>query len=266
MEEAPRRPPAAGLRRRVRRRVRHAGLALPVGRAAYRAGKEIVRPRLHALPLDIANRVTFGPGAPRFAERLYIDPRQVVWCDRHGDPFTSSARVVDGAWPPPDAAPLQSDAVLQAAIRRWHDGLPWEETGEIERMMRAIARNGPLKGCSDRRDILRRCEQLDRVFQTVESERRLQPHGAQNPATFREFGGIGMHLGPGGVLVRGGNGRHRFAMAWILGLPSIPVRVGFVHRQAVPLLTGLRRDAAGRDGQPGPPLASSSRPWGRRSG
>jgi hypothetical protein len=229
------------LRARIKRQAHYIGTALPFLRTGYRVGRELVRPRLHAIQLDLSNRIDFGPGAPRFAERLHVDPRKVEWYDRRGDPFTSSAHVVSGAWPPQGAAPLLEDDVLQAAIRRWCDGLAWEETGEIERMERAIERYGPVKGCRGREDILRRCAELDRIFEVVAAAGELQPHSAHNPGTFREFGGIGMHVGPDGVLIRGGNGRHRFAMGWVLGLTSIPVRLGLVHRDAVDLLVRLRQ-------------------------
>lgn len=102
---------------------------------------------------------------------------------------------------------------------------------------------GTIKGCRTREDILARCARLDDIFHVLERERRVRPQGELEPGTFRELGGIGMHIGKYGVPVRATNGRHRFAIARILKIPRIPVRVGLVHRTALDLLPTLRQAA-----------------------
>ncbi len=154
----------------------------------------------------------------------------------------ASGRVVLGTWPTAGQRPIDDDLILQSSIARWVHGLPWEETGEVERMERAIRRKGPIKGCRTRQEILDRCAQLDGIFEMIRQEGRLRPHGELEPGTFRELGGIGMHIGVDGTPVRSANGRHRFAMARILQIPRIPVRVGLVHHTALPLLPELRRE------------------------
>lgn len=198
-------------------------------------------PLLHALVRDPWNRVRYGAHAPRFAERLWIDPREVRHFARKGVEWRSG-QVAAGAWSMDDARPIEDDPVMHASIIRWVDGRPWEETGELERMEMAIARLGEHTGCRNRADVLRRCARLDEIFRTMECEGRVRTQSEVEPGVFREFGGIGMHLGFDGTLVRAGNGRHRFAMAWILAVPRIPVRVGIVHASALPYLEELRRE------------------------
>lgn len=197
-------------------------------------------PRLHAAGQDAINRVRFGPGAPRFAERLWVDPARVHHFDRQGTVWRS-ARVVVEAWPTANQQPIDRDPVLRTSIARWVDGLPWERTGELERMERAIERLGPVSGCRTRQDILERCERLDGLFRVIEREGRVRRQAEVEPDTFREFGGIGMHLGPDAVPIRAGNGRHRFAIARILELSVVPVRIGSVHHSAMASLDALRR-------------------------
>jgi hypothetical protein len=226
----------------LRRHVSAATAGVPVLRTIYQWQRSTVEPRIRAAVRDLENRARYGSDAPLFAERLWLDPLSVDHFKRSGS-AADSARVLTGAWPRSDEWPVADDPVLGAAIARWTLGLPWEETGEIERMERAIRKKGPLKGCVTRADILRRCAALDEIFRAMQREARLRTRTEVEPGAFREFGGIGMHIGPGGRPVRGWNGRHRFAMARILRLPLIPVRIGLVHVSALPALPRLRNAA-----------------------
>jgi hypothetical protein len=200
-------------------------------------------PLLHAAVRDPWNRVRFGPDAPRFAERLWIDPRTVRGYDRKGVAW-KSGRVVTGAWAQKNERPIEEDLILQSSIAHWVHGRSWEESGEVDRMLKAIEGYPGHAGCFNRQDILQRCARLDDIFRVIQREGRVRSQDQLDAQTFREFGGIGMHVGPNGALIRGGHGRHRFAMAWILEIPLVPVRIGMVHHSSLFLLKELR--VAGR--------------------
>ena len=208
-----------------------------------RLNRDGVKAGAVALVRDTSNRLRYGPHAPRFCECLWINPALVRQFDldlarraQH-----NSARVVSGSWLDQNLGSMASDPILQTSIARWGKGLPWIETGEVERMEQVIAERGPIHNCRTREDILRRCAHLDEVFASVKRERRLRTQGELDDFVFREKGGIGMHIGPDGIPVRAGNGRHRFAMALILGLSLIPARVGLVHQSALATLPAYRR-------------------------
>jgi hypothetical protein len=196
-------------------------------------------PQLWGFGRDAWNAFRYGPGAPKFAERLWVDPRRVRFYLKTST-MRTSARVVTGDWRTDQQNPIEDDPILKICIARWVERRPWEETGELERMERVIARNGQHGGCRTRADALARCAQLDEIFRVIREERRVRPHGELTPATYREFGGIGMHIGPAGIPIRAVNGRHRFAIARILEIPLIPVRIGMIHASALPLLSRLR--------------------------
>lgn len=210
-------------------------------------GSDSRAPRLYAGWRDAGNRLRYGQGAPLFAERLWVDPSCVHDYDQRGS-FRASGRVERGDWPQEGLKEIEDDPVLQTSFARWGDGLAWEETGELERMERAIRLNGPVQGCATRDDVLARCRRLDEIFRTIESEGRVRTRAEVEVAAFREFGGIGMHIGPSGTPIRAVNGRHRFAMARILALPTIPVRIGLVHHSALPLLRQYRRPGGATGG------------------
>jgi hypothetical protein len=225
----------------LRRGVRVLASASPALRTVHEWQNDRARPRVRAWWRDAANRRRYGSEAPRLGELLWVRPRLVEHVLAAGGALTSSARVHDGCWPADRMRPVLDDLVLQTSISHWMHGASWEASGEVARMERAIARQGPIKGCRTRADVLRRCARLDAIFEEVRRTGELRTRQEIDPRAFREMGGIGVHLGPGGRLVRAENGRHRFAMAWVLDLPVVPVRVGLVHHSALPLLPQLRR-------------------------
>lgn len=227
------------LKRQIRQRFNEASRASPRVAEFHRWARDQAQPRLRAAGRDSANRARHGPPSPRFAELIWISPRDVT-LSAMGAGVRSSARVVRDWWPAGSMTPLEEDPVYRTAVARWVEGRPWDETGEIERMEQLLARKGPVKGLLTTDDIRRRCEDLDDLFATFEAEGRLRTQVELDPRAFREFGGIGMHLGPGGEPIRAENGRHRFAMAHILGLDRIPARIGMVHVSALPELPRLR--------------------------
>jgi hypothetical protein len=155
-----------------------------------------------------------------------------------------SGRVVVGEWRTGKQRPIEEDPVFQASYAHWVKGVPWEETGELERVERAMEtlQRGQLREWNSREEILERCARLDAIFRTIQQEKRVKPQAEVEPGTFREFGGVGLHIGPGGVPIRAGNGRHRFAIARILEIPRIPVRIGLVHHSGIPFLEQYRKE------------------------
>lgn len=186
---------------------------------------------------EAGNRVRFGAAGPRTSERLWVVPaaveRAFAWFPQR------SGRVV-GLWPPATDMPYDEHPHVVFALRHWRDGVPWAQTGAREHVLAEIARRGRQDGCTTPADVDRRFDALDALYEQVRTEGRLRTRQELNPADRREDHGILVHLGPDGRPVAGDSGKHRLTIARLLELPSVPVRVGIVHREAVPLLPALR--------------------------
>ncbi|MCG5531620.1 hypothetical protein LRD18_12300 [Halorhodospira halochloris] len=129
--------------------------------------------------------------------------------------------------------PLNSDSTWREACRHtrtvyqiFEQDLPIEQTDEYRKLYRKMVR-----GKSVRKGIKREQEIRDyfqRMFDAFESMKASGFLGQQ------ELGGkskddIRVAIDRHGQLVRLGNGRHRFAMAQILAVPSIVVHVSHMH-------------------------------------
>jgi hypothetical protein len=205
----------------------------------YRWQHDVLRPRYTAFIRDTANIHHYGPAAPKFAERIWVEPTAVLeWSDRGS--VWDSARIQSEDWFAASVHPIESDPIVAASEARWVKGSTWEATGEVERMMEVIRIQGSSDGCRTEREIMLRCARLDALFETIARERRIRTRAEISKMAFREFGGIGLHIGPGGRVIRTKQGRHRFAIARILELPIVPARIGVVNRANVDMVHGLR--------------------------
>ncbi len=184
---------------------------------------------------DISNYVTFGSGAPRLYERIWVDPQQ---CRSMTTEFqwSSFGTVVGGDWDL-KAAPLLQDPRVSAAVVHWRDGVPWTSTGIYDYVLQTIAKNGPHYGpgrnWTSHSDVVRRYQDLDEIFDHVNQQGRLKTQAELSHLHFREAGGILFHIDRKLNPVFGGWGAHRLAIAIVTDLPVIPAWVGVVHRDSL---------------------------------
>ena len=132
------------------------------------------------------------------------------------------------------AYPLEGWQKLDACKRHWIDGWTWEESGQIDAVMRKILIHGEVDGCRTRRDVLVRYEALDRIFDEVRQSGVLKSSSEiRYELGLRGSRDMLIHVGRNSELFIGRGGQHRFAIAVCLGLPIIPAQVGVVHKRAV---------------------------------
>jgi hypothetical protein len=200
-------------------------------------GSPTVRP-VREWARGLANRVRFGKGAPRPNERLWIDPAAV---ENALDGLPVRSGYVVEHWPPVEPAPFEDHVHVGFALAHWRDGVPWEQTGAYEYMLERIRIRGQQDGCRNLADVKRRYQLLDELFETARREGRLRTRQELDAGAREEDGGILMHIGPQGEPAIGDGGKHRLLIARLLRLPIVPARIGYVHRDALPLLPDLRR-------------------------
>ncbi len=111
---------------------------IPGVRTLSRWERYRIRP-IYAYFLDRRNRAVTG---------LALPATRSAYGSIHGMCITTcSGSAGPEAWKHPTLPiaaqqPIEEDPVLQASIAHWIHGLPWEQTGEVERMERAIRKKG----------------------------------------------------------------------------------------------------------------------------
>jgi hypothetical protein len=111
-------------------------------------------------------------------------------------------------------------------VEHFKDGLPWAETSLFKRKYESLLRErGDVLGFTSMEDLARYYEsRIDPLFN------KIRERGFMVPSVLRRVSAICIMIGRDGQLIAGDGGNHRFAIAKILELDSIPVRIAARHR------------------------------------
>ena len=212
---------------------------IPLSRPTIRVRRAIEAQVPQKALRDLTNRLRFGADAPQSDERLYADPRAIVTRYhpdlKAGAPKfrrNQSGQVLAGNWDL-STRPVEDNLKLQSCRMHFEDGVDWHDTPLIQRMKQQIEAGEVPDECKTLEEIEMRYSRLDRIFEQTRDSGRLKPREETPDSYRREHGGILVHVARDGTMLRAGGGSHRFAVAWILGLPEIPVQLGVIHREAV---------------------------------
>ena len=159
------------------------------------------------------------------------NPGQFQWQD--------VGKVTDGSWDQSDER-VEELPVVRALRQRFEEDTPWEELEFIQRVKREAKRGNPIwRGCTSLEDVERACERVDELY------RRIQTGGYRSKCDLLESGDIDrqksgakrrfepydevvVDIGREGEFLFV-DGRHRLAIARILDLQKIPVRISARH-------------------------------------
>ena len=186
----------------------------------------------------VEQRWRWGHLAPGRGEVVTVDPREVRGYlhlelasrlrAQHG---VAHGGVVGGDWEleVSDDDPTQT-TVYQSCAMRWQDGYRWQDTPAYQDYAARIE-SGALKRYGPEEGLLERYQQLDEIYAQVLREGALSPEPAHL---------IRVNVTRSGRLAYGPDGRHRFVIALLAGLETMPARVGFVHPDALDRFQALR--------------------------
>ena len=185
-------------------------------------------------------------------ENIYwIDPKSIIYHtnylkggenvpfpDRVFDPIKDRGKICDGSWDITDYK--FSDLLIFKALKeRILAGVDWEKTEYFQNLLKDFEKGVTLWGCSNREDLIARCQYLDTLIKSVRKNGFKQNYlvklkGETNSiAKTMEFSDeISVNIGRNGQYLFQ-DGRHRLAIAQILNLDIIPVKVLVRHKEWV---------------------------------
>lgn len=181
---------------------------------------------------------------------FYCDPKRITKTTRYLTPIPGNC-LVDGSdlssrclapvlerfvsagnWDV-ETAPLEDLTIIRRALRRYREGMSWQEVGEYDFMLRCIELHGSQDGCRNFEDVRRRCEGVDAIEKYAATEKRLKSPREINRFNFRGRGAIGIGIDRDGQLIFLRDGAHRLAIARLHNLESVPVCILLVHSEAI---------------------------------
>lgn len=131
---------------------------------------------------------------------------------------------LEGDWDSP--SPLDEWDKYRAIREHFEKGTVWENTDFYQRVSKEL-REGRIKwGCRNECDLKARLTWLSQLFKDIE-KRGILPHREVNGS--KPWGDICLCVNRNGQLLFG-DGGHRFSIAKILELDSIPARIAVIHK------------------------------------
>ena len=193
----------------------------------------------------------------------WIDPKKIEFScvlptyEKYGE----RGKVIGGNWDRKRIPFTQLDS-YRAIEDRFVGGMAWEDTDFYHRVLSEISSGVDKWGCHSRQDLDRRCAYLDKVFEDMKangyrSQERLLKDGNFVRAPFRAHeedslikieDEVTVRIGHDGVILFE-DGRHRLAMAKLLGIESIPVKVTVRHAEWVQFRKEVIEYASGQQGK-----------------
>jgi hypothetical protein len=186
-----------------------------------------------AVAKDVVNIGRYGFDAPLWCQRIWIEPSECI--DSYGRfKVSQSGQVIGGDWDL-HTYPIERNPIASACLRRWTEGISWEEVGAYDLQLERITRYGPKNADNlrTRQDIIARYQRLDHLYQTIRAEGRLRPRKETDGFSFRERDGVLVHVARDCRPVFGQRGVHRLVISRLLGIERIPAQIGVVHLEAL---------------------------------
>jgi hypothetical protein len=165
---------------------------------------------------------------------LWVSPRSIVFCSlREFNVHDYKGRVVPGDW---DRLEKRfEDLDIYVALKQvCVEGRDWSDTVFYQRSLRRLHEGEVLWGCKDEHDLDQRCKSVEALFDSIacsgyKCQRDLALLGHSVDPLKREDE-VAVSVGRHGDLMFC-NGAHRLAIAKLLGIERIPVRIAVRHPQ-----------------------------------
>ncbi|GMW07311.1 MAG: hypothetical protein QY320_11775 [Gammaproteobacteria bacterium] len=174
---------------------------------------------------------------------IWIDPERIrlyTNCPESWAPGNPLARPFPQSWRIPveggdwdvGGMPFVEIEAFKAIQSRILDGTPWRETGYWHESMQTIGSGTPLWDCRNADELARRFDYVDSLIMSIR-EHGLLPHakvGATQDPAGRFTEDIEVNIGRNGEFLFQ-DGRHRLAIARVLRLGRVPVKVKVRHEE-----------------------------------
>ena len=224
-----------------------------------------IKCHLHPRVRELKYRIQYGRSAPRAAELIHVDPTTIEWIIAprlhvRSDVTKYGTSILAGDWDrkfsdhqlsylgtwenvkEQTLVHVRNFGLYTAAKAHIEEGIPWQETDLYSYFIRNSKSRENDRRYGSARTIDRRLSELDRLYRHINNHGYLRQSEleADEDIPFAESADqfavapwqneVMVAIGRDGEILFN-EGRHRFVIARILGLDSIPVRVIARHRE-----------------------------------
>jgi 2-polyprenyl-3-methyl-5-hydroxy-6-metoxy-1,4-benzoquinol methylase len=185
------------------------------------------------------NKVAFR----NILRNVNIIPDQLIWVDTHKIikagvgwgkyiKLHEAGKIVRGNWDL-NTMPFEELDVYRSLKARFIDKVKWEDTSYYKGILSQVNIGNKLYGVSDGKDLAERLNYIDHLFDEIQKYGyKTQQESLHDSSSLRILDEITVRIARDGEILFE-DGRHRLAIAKILGLQKIPVMVTWRHKEWV---------------------------------
>ncbi len=193
--------------------------------------------------------IKYGPEAPVHQERIWINPALIkkrltrkIRLQLFGKNKLLSGKVIKGDWDQSGIL-LENTFAFRSCYKHFASGEPWSRTGVYRIKLNQISERGKVDDCQNLSDIIKRYQRLDMIYSFVKQEKRMRTQeelSGKKRLFAKGRGEIEVYIDRHGNPIHGCGGNNRLAIAKVLNLPIIPVKIGVVHPEGIKHLKKYR--------------------------
>lgn len=165
---------------------------------------------------------------PRHGESIWIDPKSIkIWWRQRPSDLVFEGQVKAGSWHERRVVRvnfLEESFKAKGIAERFRDGRDWADTTLYKKYLSDLKERPYRVFGHTEQSLLDQCTLIDQLFLRIKAE------GFLEADTSNGISAIYVHIGPEGELIYTDGGNHRLAIALLLGIDSMPVRVLRRHR------------------------------------
>ena len=175
-----------------------------------------------------------------------VDPNRIIHVTGRGPnpgrfQWQDLGKIEKGNWDMNDER-FEDLPVVRALRQRFEDGIDWENVEFVQQVIAQVEHGNVIwRGCSNEQEVWNACTRVDRLYERIQSngyrsKQSLVEQGEAHPDKYTKGDGFNRYdevvvdIGRDGQFLFV-DGRHRLAIAKILGLEEIPVRISARHTE-----------------------------------
>lgn len=206
----------------------------------------LINSKIKAIYINANNILKYGLSAPRYSELIYVNPldidRLIKWNTYKSflKKRIKNTNIVDGDW----YKETKYYNVNKYCYKRYVEKIPWEKTGAYDYMIKLIKRDGSCDGCENYDDIIKRYEKIDILYSKIKEDKKLLTQEEiykKKRILNRGKNEIKVLIDNQGKIILGWGGFHRFSIAKILKIRSIPAMIEVIHPEGIKYINNYRK-------------------------
>jgi len=160
---------------------------------------------------------------------IFVNPVDVKYGSKYFNIYNSTGKVIGGDWDLKNRKKFSEQNIYRGLYEHFVEHKKWEDTVYFKHNLKIIEGGVVLWHCHNKEDLLKRCERLDELYSDIKDNGfYIESQKGKNNLT-KKYDFVTVNISRTGEILFN-DGGHRLAIAKILKIEKIPVKVLVRHK------------------------------------